>query len=117
MSEPQYGTVPNGSHGVRDPYTFGMLAPGSTSADGRLLPHDWADAHVHCVAMAGARASGKSLYTAVMIKQLEELASRFGRVVEAADASTQERYRTYYEAPLYREMKHMPATPPASNAD
>lgn len=67
--------------------------------------------------MARARASGKSLYTAVMIKQLEELAGRFNRVVEAADDSTLERYRTHYEEPLYREMKHMPATPPASNAD
>ncbi|WP_297007708.1 hypothetical protein [uncultured Corynebacterium sp.] len=104
--------------GVRDPYTFGTLPAGATtSADGRPLPHDWADAQVHCVAMAGARASGKSLYTAVMIKQLEELASRFGRVVKSADESTRERYRTNYEEPLYREMKHMPATPPASNDD
>ncbi|MGO1948318.1 MAG: TRAFAC clade GTPase domain-containing protein [Mycobacteriaceae bacterium] len=103
---------------VRDPYTFRELAPGATtSADGRPLPHDWTDAHVHCVTMAGARASGKSLYTAVMVKQLEELASQFNRVVEAADDSTLERYRAFYEAPLYREMKHMPATPPASTAD
>lgn len=57
---------------VRDPYTFRELPTGATtSADGRPLPEGWADSHVHCVAMAGARASGKSLYTAVMVKQLE----------------------------------------------
>ncbi|WP_130840531.1 TRAFAC clade GTPase domain-containing protein [Corynebacterium neomassiliense] len=102
----------------RDPYTFQPLAAGSThSADGHPLPTGWADAHVHCFAMAGARASGKSLYTAVVIKQLEELAGRFNRVVEPANSSTRDRFRTFYETPLYREMKHMPATPPVSNAD
>ena len=102
----------------RDPYTFAPLPEGSiTSSDGHPLPRGWSEAHVHCVAMAGARASGKSLYTAVAIKQLEELASHYNRVVEPADDSTRERYVKYYETPLYREMKHMPATPPASNAD
>lgn len=110
-------TVPT-ALAVRDPYTFRELPAGATtSADGRPLPEGWSDSHVHCVAMAGARASGKSLYTAVMVKQLEQLAARFNRVVDAADISTQERYRSFYETPLYREMKHMPATPPASTAD
>lgn len=98
----------------RDPYTFAPL--GDRHAD-VTLPVGWEDAHVHCIAMAGARASGKSLYTAVVIKQLEELASRYNRVVEPADDSTRDRFVTHYETPLYREMKHMPATPPASNAD
>lgn len=101
----------------RDPYTFEPLHPGASVSGHQDLPPDWDRAHVHCVAMAGARASGKSLYTAVLIKQLEEIASHHNRVVEAADDSTKERFRTHYETPLYREMKHMPATPPASSSD
>ncbi|AGP29778.1 TRAFAC clade GTPase domain-containing protein [Corynebacterium terpenotabidum] len=120
MTGPSMNQYPTNSlsHQVKDPYTFAPLPPGATtSADGRPLPHGWADARAHCVAMAGARASGKSLYTAVMIKQLEELAGQFGRVVEAADNSTLDRYRSHYEEPLYQEMRNMPATPPASAND
>ncbi|MBV7282575.1 hypothetical protein KR227_09165 [Corynebacterium sp. TAE3-ERU30] len=106
--------------GPRCPDTFQYLdtAPTSTRS-GEQLPADWGEAVVHCVVMAGARATGKSLYLAVVVKQLELLANeKFpGMVVEPATASTKERYAKYYEQPLYVEMKQMAPTPTSSQED
>lgn len=99
---------------ARCPDTYQMLQAGQeTSYTGRPLLSGWTESVTHCVAMAGARASGKSLYLAVLVKQLELLTrQRFPHhTFEAADDSTRSRYVEKYETPLYREMRHMAATP------
>ena len=95
---------------ARCPETYKPLEPGQTTTyNGNPLLPGWEDSVTHCVVMAGARASGKSLYLAVLIKQLELMAlQRFTRVtIKAADESTRQRYKENYERPLYEEMKHM----------
>lgn len=99
---------------ARCPDTYKVLAEGQqTSHTGRPLLPGWTESVTHCVAMAGARASGKSLYIAVLVKQLELLTrQRFPHhTFEAADASTRSRYIEKYETPLYHQMRHMAATP------
>ena len=99
---------------ARCPETYKPLEPGQTTTyNGNPLLPGWEDSVTHCVVMAGARASGKSLYLAVLIKQLELMAlQRFTRVtIKAADESTRQRYKENYERPLYEEMKHMAPTP------
>ncbi len=99
---------------ARCPDTYQLLGPGQeTSYLGRPLLPGWAESVTHCIAMAGARASGKSLYLAVVVKQLELLTrQRFPHhTFTAADDSTRRRYVEKYETPLFREMRHMPATP------
>ncbi|AJE33753.1 MAG: hypothetical protein GX859_01180 [Corynebacterium humireducens] len=104
---------------ARCPHTFRPLDPGATVSPytGLELPADWSESVTHCIAMAGARASGKSLYTAVVIKQLELLAARFHRLIRPLDESTRERYTTHYETPLYLEMRHMAPTPTSTSTD
>nr|WP_286980674.1 hypothetical protein [Corynebacterium sp. UBA5992] len=102
---------------ARCPWTFQPLEEGATVSPythRELLP-GWADSVTHCIAMAGARASGKSLYTAVMVKQLQLLANHHKVSVLAADESTEERFRENYEIPLFEEMKIMGATPSAQS--
>ncbi|WP_080793001.1 hypothetical protein [Corynebacterium pacaense] len=103
---------------ARCPHTFRPLEEGATtSTTGVPLPEGWSESVTHCVAMAGARASGKSLYTAVMVKQLELLGQEFNKVVIAADDQTRENYQEHYENPLYVEMKHMAPTPASASGN
>ena len=104
---------------ARCPHTFRQLDADATVSPytDLPLPDGWSDSVTHCIAMAGARASGKSLYTAVAIKQLELLAQRFRRQVRPLDESTRERYTEHYETPLYIEMRHMASTPTSSSPD
>jgi hypothetical protein len=60
--------------------------------------------------MAGARATGKSLYIAVVVKQLEQLAAKFGASFEYGTVETQTNYQTRYEQPLFKERGLMEAT-------
>lgn len=103
----------------RCPHTFRPLESGATVSPytDLPLPEGWSEGVTHCIAMAGARASGKSMYTAVVIKQLELLAQRFRRQVRPLDESTRERYTIHYETPLYVEMRHMASTPTSSSPD
>ena len=105
---------------ARCPETYKPLEPGQTTTyNGNPLLPGWEDSVTHCVVMAGARASGKSLYLAVLIKQLELMAlQRFTRVtIKAADESTRQRYKENYERPLYEEMKQMATTPTSPKGD
>lgn len=105
---------------TRCPWTFRPLSdPEATQSEytGRDLPHGWANSGSICIAMAGARASGKSLYIAVLVKQLQQLAEKHSRVIVAADESTEERYREHYEEPLFEQMGLMPPTPSHAAAD
>ena len=56
------------------------------------LPDGWRDGHATCIAMAGARATGKSLYIAVLVKQLELLCENLGVSMEPATRATATAY-------------------------
>jgi hypothetical protein len=77
-----------------------------------LLP-GWRDGQATCVAMNGSRATGKSLYIAVLVKQLDQLMAKMNSTVEFADARTRENYTEIYEKPLYESRGLMPPTPSA----
>jgi hypothetical protein len=66
--------------------------------------------------MNGARATGKSLYIAVVVKQLRQLARELGTTMQFANNSTRETYTQVYEQPLFLERGLMPPTP-RSNTD
>jgi hypothetical protein len=75
------------------------------------LPDGWRDGHAVCIAMAGARATGKSLYLGVLIRQLELLCERRGLAMEPVTRSTAVAYATNYETPLYVQRGLVPPTP------
>jgi hypothetical protein len=79
-----------------------------------LLP-GWRDGQASCIAMNGARATGKSLYIAVVVKALEQLALRWNTTL-VMDAKTREIYTRVYERPLYVERGLLEPTP-RSNTD
>lgn len=75
------------------------------------LPTGWRHGHAICLAMAGARATGKSLYMAVLVKQLEVLCERLGVSMEPATPATAAAYAHNYERPLYVQRGLIPPTP------
>lgn len=77
------------------------------------LPAGWREAQATCIAMAGARATGKSLYIGVLVKQLEQLFDRVGATLEPATETTRDTYGSEYERPLFEERGIMRPTPRA----
>jgi hypothetical protein len=75
------------------------------------LPNGWRAGHAICIAMAGARATGKSLFIAVLIKQLQLLGETLGVSIEPATRSTAAAYATTYEEPLFEQRGLIPPTP------
>jgi Double-GTPase 2 len=75
------------------------------------LPDGWRDGHATCIAMAGARATGKSLYIAVLVKQLELLCENLGVSMEPATRATATAYSAHYETPLFVQRGLIPPTP------
>ncbi|WNG93706.1 hypothetical protein [Mycobacterium sp. ITM-2016-00318] len=75
------------------------------------LPEGWHDGHAVCIAMAGARATGKSLYIAVLVKQLQLLCENLGFSMEPATRATATAYSTHYETPLFVQRGLIPPTP------
>lgn len=75
----------------------------ATSTCHFTLPRRWRDTASTHVVMAGARASGKSVYLGVLIKQLELLGDLTGTRVTAATTRTAATYRDVYERPLYEQ--------------
>ena len=71
----------------------------------------WHDGHAVCIAMAGARATGKSLYIAVLVKQLQLLCENLGFSMEPATRATATAYSTHYETPLFVQRGLIPPTP------
>lgn len=78
-----------------------------------ILPKGWRQGQAICIAMAGARATGKSLYVAVLVKQLELLCERLGVSVEPATPDTAATYANDYQRPLFVQRGLIPATPAA----
>lgn len=77
------------------------------------LPPHWRFGNATCIAMAGARSTGKTVYIAVMIKQLERHLQQDGREMDFVNADTRQRYRENYEKPLFEERGILPPTPKA----
>ena len=70
---------------------------------GAAIPVMWRSATVSCIAMAGARATGKSLTLAVAKEQLALLVERHHGSTLRAVGDTQEFFRTHYAQHLYEE--------------
>ena len=108
---------PSSRRGDRDPWP---LACGH-GADGhgeicstckyRMAPR-WREAPTTCVVMAGAPATGKSIYLAVLIKQLEQCGEHLNMKVRPGNADIEKVFREVFEKPLYEERGIMPPTPP-----
>jgi hypothetical protein len=67
------------------------------------LIRDWRKAETVCIAMTGARTTGKSCYVGIVIKELEAYLLEMNLPLVFADASTTEVYTRVYEAPLLRQ--------------
>lgn len=75
------------------------------------LPADWLSSATTCIALAGARYTGKSFYMAIAVRQLQQLGARVGTAVDFADDSTKARYQRVYEGPLFKERGIIQTTP------
>jgi hypothetical protein len=76
-----------------------------------VLPAGWREGQATCIAMNGARATGKSLFIAVLIKQLDQLLAKHNSTVEYGDQHTRAAYTDIYEQPLYEARGLMAPTP------
>jgi hypothetical protein len=76
------------------------------------LPPHWRGAETLCVAMAGARATGKSMYLGVLVKQVAHFAEKLGTTLQPATDRTAVIYRDVYERVLFEERGLMPPTAP-----
>lgn len=79
-----------------------------------VLPQHWYHGNAICLTMAGARATGKTVYIAVLIKQLQRFAARLDREVFPANDETVRRFRDEYEKPLFEDRGILQPTPRAS---
>lgn len=77
------------------------------------LPDGWRLGQAICIAMAGARATGKSLYIAVLVKQLQLLCEQLGVAMEPVTRASAQAYMLNYETPLYEQRGLIPPTPTA----
>lgn len=82
-----------------------------------VLPADWRSGEATCIAMNGARATGKSLYVAVLVKELNYLMGLLNCTVEFADNRSREKYTEIYEKPLFSARGLMHPTPSSVQAD
>lgn len=75
-----------------------------------LLPDDWYEGAAVCVALAGARATGKSVYVGVLVKQLEQMLERMGLLLTFHPPEGGQIYADVYESQLYHARAIMLAT-------
>lgn len=83
----------------------------------RPYPPRWLDAGTTSIVMAGATGTGKSIYIAVMIKQLEQWAAARGMDLAPATPAVRRVFQEHYVNPLYVERGIMGNTPPSSTQD
>lgn len=81
------------------------------------LEDGWRESQVTCIAMNGARATGKSLFIAVLVKQLDQLLRKMGSTLAYADQHTRDKYTSVYEQPLFEARGLMPPTPRGNTAN
>ena len=94
---------------TRCPYSFEVMGettslPCQTDPKKYPLPDNWEGSGTLTFAMAGARSSGKSLYIAVVVKLLKQLAQSNGFVLKPANATTRNTYLRKFEEPLFKQM-------------
>ena len=77
----------------------------------------WRECDVVCVAMAGARYSGKSVYIAVMKRQAEQLAVAMGGALGYLTPRIEHDFVERYESPLYVQRGLPKATAPMGTDD
>lgn len=77
------------------------------------VPPRWRQAKVTCIALAGARATGKSLMLAVAKEQLSLLIERHHRSVLTGIGNTDAWFEEHYTKPLYEQRELLPPTPGA----
>jgi hypothetical protein len=70
----------------------------------------WRHSMTTCIALAGARASGKSIFIALMVKQLELWCEQYGLALMPAAGSTAEIFAQFYEKPLFEQRGLITAT-------
>ena len=75
-----------------------------------VLPDRYYDSVSVCIAVAGARATGKSVFIGVTKRLLQQSITRAGSTVAFANTSSRQRYEEHYEAPLFKNGVRMPAT-------
>lgn len=75
-----------------------------------VLPDDWYEGTAVCVALAGARATGKSVYVGVMVKQLEQLLESMGSLLTFHPPEGGQIYADVYESQLYQARAIMLST-------
>lgn len=80
------------------------------------FPDRWVEGSTACIALAGPRSTGKSVYIAVMVKELARLATALGGMLQPQNEYTQRQY-LHYEHQLYRERHLLPATRPLGPRD
>ncbi|GAB07341.1 hypothetical protein GII30_00915 [Gordonia amarae] len=80
------------------------------------LPGNWRWGDATCIAMAGARYTGKTVYIAVLIKQLKKFLEAADTEVTPADMVTERTYAANYERPLFEQRGIAAATPAAAVA-
>jgi hypothetical protein len=65
------------------------------------FPQGWRNVTTTCVAFAGARATGKSIYIGVLRQQAELLVEQLGGAMSSFDRLTEKRYVEDYRQPLF----------------
>ena len=80
------------------------------------LPPGWRQTVTLCVAMAGARATGKSVFVGVLVKLLGQLCEARGTSLVPAEPRTADTYRTVYERALFEQRGLLEPTPAARTA-
>lgn len=83
----------------------------------QFLPPDWRSGLATCIALAGARATGKSIYVGVAVKLLELFAEAHQTTIGFVDGASREVYTRIYEKPLYEQRGIIAPTPRANLAD
>lgn len=81
------------------------------------IPDGWRSSHITCVALAGARATGKSLLVAVSKQQLDLLVERHWGSVVRGVGDTQRRFEEQYVKPLFEQRRLMQPTRSATAID
>ncbi|MDO5498719.1 MAG: hypothetical protein Q4F67_03450 [Propionibacteriaceae bacterium] len=83
----------------------------------QFLPADWRAGTATCIALAGARATGKSIYIGVVVKLMDLLAEAHQTTLGFVDGASREVYSRVYEEQLYVRRGIIAPTPRANLAD
>lgn len=75
------------------------------------FPDGWVDIHTTCIAMTGARTTGKSVYVAVALNQLQRLAHLYGIPCGFYSGVSQQAFKDLYEDVLFRDGRVLRQTP------